>query len=113
MNIDSLSGDRLSSVEFVHEHVQLRFEEALLTLYVWPEIADAEGISIGFGQPSYRDALCSTIDEAVASADFNEGDALTIEFENGTVLALSLRDEDLDTPEVGSFTSADGDTTEF
>ena len=113
MNLDSLAGDRLSAVEFVHEYVQLRFEEALLTLYVWPEIADAEGISVGYGQPNYRDALCSTIDEAVSSAELAEGDALTIEFENGSVLALSLRDEDLDTPEVGSFTSADGDTTEF
>lgn len=113
MDLDSLSGDRLSAVEFVHEHLQLRFEEAVLTLYVWPEVADADGISVGFGQPNYRDALCSVIDEAVSSAEFNEGDALTVEFENGTVLALSLRDEDIDTPEVGSFTSADGDTTEF
>ena len=113
MNIDSLSGDRLSAVEFVHEHVQLRFEEALLTLYVWPVVADADGISVGYGQPNYRDALCSAIDEAVSSADFHENDALTMEFENGTVFAISLRDEDLDTPEVGSFTSADGDTTEF
>lgn len=113
MNIDSLAGDRLAAVEFVHEHVQLRFEEALLTLYVWPEVADADGISVGFGQPNYRDALCSAIDEAVTTAEFAEGSALTVEFENGTVFALSLRDEDLDTPEIGSFTSADGGTTEF
>ena len=113
MNLDTLSGDRLSAVEFVHEHLQLRFEEAVLTLYVWPDVADADGISVGYGQPNYRDALCSAIDEAVSSAEFNEGDALTLEFENGTVFALSLRDEELDTPEVGSFTSADGDTTEF
>lgn len=113
MNFDSLAGDRLSAVEFVHEHLQLRFEEAVLTLYVWPDVADADGISVGFGQPNYRDALCSVLDEVVGSAEFSEGDALTIQFENGTVVALSLREEDLDTPEVGSFTSADGDTTEF
>ena len=36
-----------------------------------------------------------------------EFDSLTVEFESGTVLALSLREEDLDGPEAGSY-SADG-----
>ena len=43
----------------------------------------------------------------VATASLEELDALTIEFESGTVLALSLREEDLDGPESGSY-SADG-----
>ncbi len=34
-------------------------------------------------------------------------DSLTLEFESGTVLALSLREEDLDGPEAGSY-SEDG-----
>ena len=113
MSLNTLSGEHLTSVEFVEDFLQLRFGEALLILFVWPDVADADAISVAFGQPGYRDALCSTIGENVTEADLNEGRSLTIEFENGTVFALSLRAEDLDTPEVGSFRSADGEVTEF
>ena len=113
MSLDSLAGEHLTAVEFVEDFLQLRFGDALLVLFVWPDVADADAISVAFGQPGYRDALCSTIGENVTEAEMNDGRSLTIEFENGTVFALSLRDEDLDTPEVGSFRSADGEVTEF
>ena len=113
IDLSTLSGEQLNAVEFVQDYLQLRFGDPLLTLYVWPDVADADGISVAFGQPGYRDALCSVIGESVTTASYDEGRALTVEFENGTVLALSLREEDLDTPEAGSFTSADGETIEF
>ena len=108
MDLSSLSDEELTSVEFVEQHLALHFGEALLTLYVWPDVADADGISVGYDQPGYRDALCSVIGETVTEAAFHEDTALTVEFENGTVLALSLREEDMDVPEAGSFVSADG-----
>jgi hypothetical protein len=108
MDLSSLNGEELSAVEFVEKHLQLRFGDALLTLYTWPDAADADGISVGYGQPGYRDALCSVIGETVSEATFHDDTALTIEFENGTVFVLSLREEDLDVPEAGSFLSADG-----
>ena len=46
--------------------------------------------------------LCAQIGEKVVQASLEEGDALTIEFENGTVFGLSLREEDVDGPEAGS-----------
>jgi hypothetical protein len=113
VSLNTLAGEHLTAVEFVEDFLQLRFGEALLVLYVWPDVADSDAISVAFGQPGYRDALCSAISEAVTVADLDDGGSLTIEFENGTVFALSLRAEDLDTPEVGSFQSADGDTVEF
>ena len=57
--------------------------------------------SVAFGEPEYRNALCAQIGEKVVQASLEEGDALTIEFENGTVFGLSLREEDLDAPEAG------------
>ncbi len=99
----------LSSVEFVQDYLQLHFDGPLLTLYVWPDVADADGISIAFGEPGYRDALCSVIGETVTQPELNEGRSLTVEFENGTVFALSLRDEDLDVAEAGSFRAATDD----
>lgn len=113
-DLSSLVGEQLTAVEFVQDFLQLRFEEALLTLLVWPDAADADGISVAFGQPGYRDALCSVIGEEVANADYTEGRSVTVEFENGTIFALSLRPEDLDTPLAGSFQAADGsDLLEF
>ena len=109
----TLEGEELTAVEFVERFVQLRFDESLLRLYVWPDVADADGISIAFGEPGYRDALCSLIGETATAAALDPGRSLTIEFENGMLLAMSLREEDLDTPEAGSFTAADGAFLEF
>ena len=112
-DLATLEGEELTAVEFVERFVQIRFGEALLRLYVWPDVADADGISIAFGEPGYRDALCTLIGETATTAALDPGRSLTIEFENGTLLAMSLRDEDLETPEAGSFTAADGASIEF
>ncbi len=114
MDLNSLQGEELYAVEFVEKHLQLRFaDDAVLTLYSWPEVADADGISVGFGQPGYRDALCTLIGETVSETQFHDDTALTMEFENGTLLALSLREEDRDTADAGSFRSIDGEVFDF
>lgn len=112
-DLSTLEGEELTAVEFIERFVQLRFNEALLRFYVWPDVADADGISVAFGEPGYRDALCSLIGETATAAALDAERSLTIEFENGTLLAMSLRDEDLDTPEAGSYTAADGSSVEF
>lgn len=97
-----LHGEELVAVEFVQEYLQLRFDGPLLTLYGWPYVLLHE-YSIAFGEPEYRNALCSLIGEKVEEATLEEGDSLTLRFENDTVIALSLREEDLDRPEAGAF----------
>ncbi len=99
----------LASVEFVQDFLQLHFDGPLLTLYAWPTVADVDGISVAYGEPGYRDALCSVIGETVSTPELDEGRSLTIEFENGTVFALSLREEDIDVAEAGSFRSTADD----
>ncbi len=106
MDVSALEGQELSAVEFVADYVRLRFDGPMLTLYAWPHVLLAE-FSIAFGEPEYRNALCAQIGETVATAKLEELDSLTVEFESGTVLALSLREEDLDGPEAGSY-SEDG-----
>ena len=107
MDVSAIEGQELSAVEFVSDYIRLRFDGPLLTLYAWPHIL-LEDFSIAFGQPEYRNALCAQIGEMVAKAKLEEMDSLTIEFESGTVIALSLREEDLDGPEAGGY-SARGD----
>ena len=113
MDLSTIVGESLTAVEFVQDYLQLRFDQAYVTLFVWPDVADADGISIAYGQPGYRDALCSVLGENIAEAHYDEARALTFEFENGTVFALSLREEDIPGPEAGSFTAATGETIEF
>jgi hypothetical protein len=106
MDVSAVIGEELKAVEFVEDFLQLRFDAPLLTLYAWPHVLLTD-FSVAFGEPEYRNALCAQIGEKVVQASLEEGDALTIEFENGTVFGLSLREEDLDGPEAGTF-SADG-----
>ena len=115
MDVSALEGEELSAVEFIADYLRLRFGEAgspgpSLTLYAWPHILLAD-FSIAFGEPEYRNALCAQIGETIATAKLEELDSLTVEFESGTVVALSLREEDLDGPEAGSY-SADGSEEE-
>ncbi|HSY35957.1 MAG TPA: hypothetical protein VK814_09430 [Acidobacteriaceae bacterium] len=106
MDISAIEGQELTAVEFVGDYLRLRFDGPMLTLYAWPHILLAD-FSIAFGEPEYRNGLCAQIGEMVAKAALEELEALTVEFESGTVIGLSLREEELDGPEAGSY-SADG-----
>jgi hypothetical protein len=107
LDISAIEGQELSAVEFVSDFVRLRFDGPVLTLYAWPHVL-LEDFTLAFGQPEYRNALCAQIGEMVAKAKLEELDSLTIEFESGTVIALSLREEDMDGPEAGSYSASDG-----
>jgi hypothetical protein len=114
MDVSAVIGEELKAVEFVEDFLHLRFDGPLFTLYSWPHVLLTD-FSLAFGEPEYRNALCAQIGEKVVQASLEEGDALTIEFENGTVFGLSLREEDFDGPESGSYSeSGDGsDEQEF
>ena len=114
MDITAVLGQELVAVEFVQDYLQLRFNGPLLTLYAWPHVLLSE-FSVAYGEPEYRNALCAQIGQSVADASLEEGDRLTIELESGTVLAVSLREEDIDGPESGSYseTGSAVDAQEF
>lgn len=107
MDISAIEGQELTAVEFVSDYLRLRFDGPTLTLYGWPHVLLAD-FSVAYGEPEYRNALCAQIGEMVAKAALEEMESLTVEFESGTVIALSLREEELDGPEAGSY-SATGD----
>ena len=112
MDVSAVIGEELVAVEFVQDFLQLRFETPLFVLYAWPHVLLPD-FSVAYGEPEYRNALCSLIGEEVTEATLDEGAALTLEFANGIVLGLSLREEDIDVPVSGSFTpsgsAADGE----
>jgi hypothetical protein len=102
MDVTAILGQELVAVEFVQDFVQLRFEGPLFTLYAWPHVLLSD-FSVAYGEPEYRNALCAQIGQTVAEASLEEGDRLTIELESGAVIGLSLREEDIDGPESGSY----------
>ena len=102
MDVSAIVGEELVAVEFVQDFLQLRFAAPLFILYAWPHVLLPD-FSVAYGEPEYRNALCAQIGDKVVQASLEEGDALTVEFENGVVLGLSLREEDVDGPESGSY----------
>ena len=114
MDISAIEGEELKSVAFVEDFLELRFGTPLLTLYDWPHVLLPD-FSVAYGEPEYRNALCAQIGEMVATASLVEDNALTIELGNGVVFGLSLREEDVDGPESGSYsaTGLEADTLEF
>ena len=114
MDISAIEGEELKSVAFVEDYLELRFATPVITLYDWPYVLLTD-FSVGYGEPEYRNALCAQIGEMVSTASLEEDSALTIELGNGVVLGLSLREEDVDGPESGSYseTGNASDAQEF
>jgi hypothetical protein len=103
-DISPLIGQELTSVEFVQDHLVLHFDGPALTFFAWPDVFREEG-SYAYGEPEYRNVLCSVIGEDVTAATLEESEAIEIEFESGVILRASLREEDLDVPVAGQFAS--------
>jgi hypothetical protein len=89
-------GEKLSSVEFVMDYVQLRFDGPTLTAFTMPVVA-ADGRVFRVGEPGYRDALCERIAVLVTAADVS-AEAIAIDFADGARITVALREEDQVTP---------------
>jgi hypothetical protein len=112
VDLSVIVGQELTAVEFVQDYLQLRFEGPLLTLFVWPDVFREEG-SYAYGEPEFRNFLCDLIAGSVSAATLEESEAIEVAFENGVILRASLREEDLDVPQAGSFSESGnvGDVT--
>ena len=104
--IGQLKGRVLSSIEFVQDYVQLRFDGPCLTMYTHPNIDHTEGRSC-WGSTGYRDRLCDQIGSTVTDAWANEAE-VSVGFESGTVISVSMKDEDYSGPEAVQFVGEDG-----
>jgi len=77
--LQRLIGRQLSSVEFVQDYVQLRFDGPCLTAYVMPSVV-TRGSSRSFGDSGYRDALCENIGKRVCGVREREAVAVCLDF---------------------------------
>ncbi len=99
-----LIGEQLSSVEFVQDYVQLRFNGPCLTVYSVAHEIKTNGLSVAWGESGYRDALCNLITHKVREINFTVSESLSLPFDEGSVWSLSLCDSDYVGPEALMFT---------
>jgi hypothetical protein len=105
----ALRGRQLSSVEFVQDYLQLRFDGPCLTLLTWPRVIDDRKV-FGFNDPGYRDALCALIGQLIAQVSFSQDHSkLIIAFENESGLEISLHENDPSILEAVKFDNTDGE----
>jgi hypothetical protein len=67
-----LIGRQLSSVEFVQDSLQLRFDGPCLTAVTHPRVSVGQ-LWWEWGQPGYRDQVCDCIGKVVTKAVLSEG----------------------------------------
>lgn len=105
-DLTSLVGLELASVEFTADHLVLHYGEPVggpaLTFFAWPDVFREEG-SYAYGEPEYRNVLCGVLAEEVTAATLEDGEAIEVEFQSGTILRASLREEDTEVPITGQF----------
>ena len=100
--LDAIVGEQLSSVEFVQDYVQLRFDGPYLTLYTYPAVKVGDSWHVG-GAPGYRDLLCDRITKKVRSAAVVSEKEIRIEFEDGASISIALCANGCRGPEAAMF----------
>ena len=103
-----LEGEQLSSVEFLQDYVQLRFDGPCLSAYNSHHIASGNS-TIAWGQPGYCDALCKLIAHTVHKSTLAEN-GISVTFDHDAVWTMSLRKEDCTGPEAYYFVDMEGNS---
>ncbi|MGA2435242.1 MAG: hypothetical protein ABSG25_08150 [Bryobacteraceae bacterium] len=99
-------GSCLSSVEFIHDYIQFRFDGPCLTTYNNPSITIGAQL-LEMSDEGYRDGLCSLIGVQVESVNLGI-EELVIRFTNAAILAVSFRNEDYHGPEAMEYSGTSG-----
>lgn len=84
----------LSEVGFVHDYVQLHFQDLVLNLYS-QLVVRAEGHALNQGDERFAGKLIKFLGQRVASVEYNAGSSLSISFSGGSSLVASLRAQDV------------------
>ena len=104
--LSMLIGRQLSSVEFVQDYLQLRFDGPCLTAITHPRVRVGQ-LWWEWGKPGYRDQLCDRIGKVVTKAVISEGQEVRLVFDDGTCILISLSPDDYRAAEAVIFESGD------
>jgi hypothetical protein len=94
----SIIGEHLSSIEFIHDYLQLHFQDKTCTCYIWPKIIFS-GLEITKRDIDYKNKLCNFIGKIVLDVYMAEKIELSFIFTDGNKITISL---DPNNPEIVS-----------
>ena len=83
----------MCSVDFVEDYVQLEWEQSYLTAYTMPVVL-AEGVEHRHEEKDYKEVMYRLEGQLLCNAKVVEAEAVSLHFERGTLLTISLRDAD-------------------
>ncbi len=98
---EQLRGAQLSAVTFVQDYLQLWFDGPCINV-MNPLTVESGGAKVTSWEPGFRDLLCAQIAKIVADVEHRTGDILSVSFEDGSRVSISLRPEDYTSPEAFS-----------
>jgi hypothetical protein len=101
----SIVGEYVSSVTFVADYVQFRFDGPLLNAFTMPCVRQ-ESRRLCLGDQGYLEALVGCVGKRVRDATTNLNE-VCLTLEDGNEISISLLDEDLVGPEAAYFQSDD------
>ena len=88
-----LVGREMSSVEFVRDYLQLRFDGPTINVYTPTTVVAGEERATTW-DTHVRNLLCAQISKAVSSVSVEPAEALTLVFVDASVIRISLREQD-------------------
>jgi hypothetical protein len=100
--LEALAGEQLSSVIFVADYVQFDFNGPILTAISNPTVVHGSS-RLQFPASGSRDALCSLIQQDVASVVEVDEDRIEVTFHSGDCLLIPLDQASYRGPEAATF----------
>jgi hypothetical protein len=88
-----LNGERLVSITFILDYLQLGFDDAGMSVLVWPMFMFEE-LSACYGDADYRDMLCELIEQEVERVTIVPDHSMELLFSSGALLSISLLIDD-------------------
>ena len=108
-SLERLVGREVDSVCFVRDYVQIVFDDGIvLTCYTLPIVTVSEQ-AFSFGVLGYRDRLGDLIGKSVQSVAERRQEELSIVFEGGDNVSVSLRTESFTSVEAAMLHRPGGD----
>lgn len=109
-SLNIIEGLEMSSVEFVRDYVQLKFDGPVITAYSYPLILHQQQI-YNSSMHGYKDVLCSLIGKRVTTIKIEQEKEINISFEEDYNLKLLLFISNYDGVEYAMFNDGQGNLT--
>jgi hypothetical protein len=102
-----LVGQELEAVIFIKDYLQFQFHRGRLSAVTLPTVRSGRE-ELRAGAPGYHDALCERIGRTIIKTEVIQSLEIAFHFDDGSVIAISLLDEDRVAPEAAILHHDDG-----